>query len=176
MRLDRIIGLATLMLASNYTVANSVITTVLNQQDSDAASRPTHSPPEQAQGISTLKPGKMAELVVEGGTHLQLINYQGADGIKLQSIHGTFENPTRAKEHLEKEAANAARIVKRNVTKSDNGEVVGERIEIRYYSVDNRQEYPALLWTKGPAFYKVSSPSRSYVLEFEKWLNTTRPK
>jgi hypothetical protein len=65
----------------------------------------TPSRPHQVKGISTLKTQTMGELIADGGTHLQLIDYEAADGIKLQSIHGMFESPTDAKEYLEKKAA-----------------------------------------------------------------------
>jgi hypothetical protein len=167
-------GLAWLIF-STYDFGTGV-TGLLRKQSGVPAVSSFYSPPQQTEAISTLRAVTMAELEVEGGTHLQLINYQGANGIKLQSIHGTFENPTRAKEHLEKEATDAARIVKRNAIKNSKGEVVGERIEIRYYSKDQHEEHPALLWNDGAVFYKVSSPSRSYILQFEKWLNKSRPR
>ncbi len=135
------------------------------------------SVPETAQDISTLKPIVMGQLLVpDGKTYLQLIAYKAPDGTGLESIHGAFPSAGEANAYLEKIAADAVRVVSRSETKNSKGEAVGERVEFRYYSGWDHIEHPSVIWTNGPMFFKVSSPSLQYVLRFERWENTLRPE
>lgn len=141
---------------------DNVTKNVIIPQTSRARSGP---PPIRSQG-TTFKNVAMGEMFGENGVEVPFTNYRASDGTGLTAVDPAFESPAKAKEYFMARVAKAQKITRRSKKRNSRGQIIGERAEVVYSSLDGAT-FPARPWTDGSVFREIDSRSLPLSLKLE---------
>ena len=114
------------------------------------------------------KRGDSGEIVTKDGVRLGFTDFKASDGAVLRVLYWDFENQTDATEVLDKEVAQATKIIERAAKRDRAGKLVGERVEVEFPSTKPHEILHGILWTDGPKFHEIQSIALSDLRELEK--------
>ena len=109
----------------------------------------------------------MGELQAPDGTPLSFTAYKSADGVSVTVIHGTFTSEVRAVQELDRAVKKAEKIVNEGPSRDSLGNAVGRRAIMLVRNEPSSALETAILWTNGPSFYEVLSPSEPVAIYWE---------
>jgi hypothetical protein len=119
-------------------------------------------------GDVTFKPGSMGEIEIDHGVPLGFTDYTASDGVWLRVLYLTVTDQSQATLAFNQRLAHAISVIEKSDKRNADGAVIGERAEILAPSGKPASPYHAVVWTDGPTFHEVGSPSLAHVLQFEK--------
>ena len=138
------------------------------QQSSGPTTSSLRLPATKQAPAMTFKSGDMGEIEIGDGIELGFTDYTAADGIWLRVLYLTKTDQAEAVAAFNQRIAHATKVIKRSEKRDANGRVIGERAQILAPLARPAPPYHAVIWTDGPTFHEIGSPSLQHVLQFER--------
>ena len=91
--------------------------------------------------------------------HLGFTGFRASDGVSLTSIHAQFASPTEAQRYFEVVVGRSSKILTRDSTKDNHGNIIGVRAEVILTQNATAKTQYGVLWTSGPSFREIDSSS-----------------
>jgi len=132
--------------------------------DSTAADHPKDS------SALTFKLITLGQAFDENMVPLGVATYQASNGTILTVFQGGFRSPAQAQAYLEKQIAQATRVIRRGVKKDKKGKVIGERAQGLFPVQLSDIPIPAVLWTNGADYNEILASSVPTILKLESTL------
>jgi hypothetical protein len=132
---------------------------------------------QSSPGLSSSQQQEQLERISTGnghasdGTFLIFNSYRNAHGVQVSTTRGKFKSPKAAQREWSLWLKRATKI-KEQGSLQDAKIGVGKRAVAVFHDPDTETEYFAVLWTRGPEYYWVSSASLPLALYVEKRLNS----
>ena len=105
---------------------------------------------------------------VDGNVPFSFHDYRSSDGVAVSIMLERRGSSARAKAAMRRRVRSAIQIVARGAKKNTRGGTIGERVVGIFRGEDASKAEPAVLWTEGPDFRYIESPSLKHALLFEK--------
>ncbi len=101
------------------------------------------------------------------GTFLEFYTYKNKKDIRVNLTKGKFTSSSAAQKELSLWLKTATKIIEQGSVKDATGETVGKRAVAFFSESKSHHEYFAILWTNGPKYYWLSSPSLDLARDLE---------
>jgi len=107
----------------------------------------------------------------EDGVRVTTTLYKGPDDVYLSVSHKQCASETDAKQYFEKRLTKSFKIISRNSKRDRAGKIMGEEAEVLKLLSPGKGSTSAILFTVGPDYWEIVSPSRTENINLEKYLN-----
>lgn len=102
------------------------------------------------------------------GTPFSFALYESSDHIGVSATTEKYRSSVAAKRELRRKLDHATKLIESGPKLNEDGRRVGERVVAMFAPEGTAMAQATVLWTDGPDFHYIQSPSLPHALKFEK--------